>query len=243
MNPSIWPSWLLRALRQALAVLLPVRCAGCGRADVAVCPACRAELRPAVVRVPDAERVVGAPVVAALGYAGVVARVLGALKEHGRTDAAPAVAGAMRAAVAVAVAAGRARAPDAAVGGAGGPRGSPVLLVAMPSSPAAVRRRGFRVVELLLRRSGCRPPRRSVVRLERRVADQAGLGVAERRANLDGAMRASGVVAGRAVVLVDDVVTTGATLREARRAVHVAGGTVVAAACLAHTAKQKGSVR
>jgi predicted amidophosphoribosyltransferase len=59
------------------------------------------------------------------------------------------------------------------------------------------------------------------------VRDQAGLDHRERRANLAGSMAvapgAESVLAGADVVLVDDVVTTGATLAEARRALHTGG--------------------
>ena len=66
-----------------------------------------------------------------------------------------------------------------------------------------------------------------VLHIVRRVRDQAGLDHRERRANLSGSMGlvrgAEGVLAGADVVLVDDVVTTGATLGEARRALHTGG--------------------
>ncbi len=70
----------------------------------------------------------------------------------------------------------------------------------------------------------------------RRVADQAHLDRAARARNLAGSMAVGapwrGVVRGATCVLVDDVVTTGATLAEAARALHDAGARhVVAAAC------------
>jgi len=70
----------------------------------------------------------------------------------------------------------------------------------------------------------------------RRVADQAHLDRVARAHNLAGSMRVGaawrGVVRGATCVLVDDVVTTGATLAEAARALHDAGARhVVAATC------------
>jgi predicted amidophosphoribosyltransferase len=70
----------------------------------------------------------------------------------------------------------------------------------------------------------------------RRVADQAHLDRAARARNLAGSMAVGapwrGVVRGSTCVLVDDVVTTGATLAEAARALYDAGARhVVAAAC------------
>ena len=64
-----------------------------------------------------------------------------------------------------------------------------------------------------------------------------------RSANLVGSLRASHSLSARRFVIVDDVMTTGATLEEAARAIRSAGGEVVGAATLAHTAKLFGDSR
>jgi predicted amidophosphoribosyltransferase len=78
--------------------------------------------------------------------------------------------------------------------------------------------------------------------MSRTALDQAGLGVQARAENLAGAVRVPprqrSAVAGLEVVLVDDVVTTGATLAESARALHAAGASVVAAAVVAATARR-----
>jgi predicted amidophosphoribosyltransferase len=77
-----------------------------------------------------------------------------------------------------------------------------------------------------------------VLRLDRVVRDSAGLGRRERERNLRGALRARAPTAtagARRVVVVDDIVTTGATLREAVRALRSAGWDVAGAAVVAGT--------
>lgn len=71
------------------------------------------------------------------------------------------------------------------------------------------------------------------LRKTKRTARQAGLHRDERLANLFGSFRASEQVAGRRCLLIDDIMTTGSTLREASRAIHTSGGTVIAAAVIA----------
>lgn len=66
-------------------------------------------------------------------------------------------------------------------------------------------------------------------------ADQAGLDTHQRRANLVGAYRAESTAVRGPVVLVDDVITTGATLAEASRALRAAGIVPHAVATVAAT--------
>ncbi|WP_369688378.1 ComF family protein [Actinomadura macra] len=87
--------------------------------------------------------------------------------------------------------------------------------------------------------------RADALRHTRRVSDQAGLTVSERAANLAGALEAvpRAKVAGRRVVLVDDVITTGATLAEAARALRAADAEVIGAATLAATQRRGAPTR
>lgn len=97
-------------------------------------------------------------------------------------------------------------------------------LVPIPSSKASQRRRGrsFMVdlVSQISERTGI--PMLDCLQLSRRVLDQSRLDRDQRAKNLDGAFSLSCHVRGE-LILIDDVVTTGATLREAFRAVNSQG--------------------
>ena len=92
---------------------------------------------------------------------------------------------------------------------------------------------------LLLRRAGLRGAR--VLRRTRQTRDQADLTEAERWRNVSNCLRsANGNLVGRRFVIIDDVLTTGATLFEACRALEAAGAEVVGAATLAYTPRRTG---
>ena len=115
-------------------------------------------------------------------------------------------------------------------------------MVAVPSSRAARRRRGFDPVTLLGGRAGIRFSR--VFEPARPHAVQKGLGVAERGLNLDGVFVLARPVPHRVllgrVLLIDDVVTTGATLTAAAQVLRAGGAEVVGAAVLAATPRRDG---
>jgi predicted amidophosphoribosyltransferase len=122
----------------------------------------------------------------------------------------------------------------------------PVFVVPVPSSRSAVRRRGDAPMELLTRAAVARTGRfenelivSPALRLRRRVADQAGLNQRQRAVNLEHAMQVRprwlASVRGVTCLLADDVLTTGATLAEAARALRAGGAAHVAAATVAAT--------
>ncbi|RUR01306.1 ComF family protein [Labedella endophytica] len=218
------PASVVTAVTRATAVLLPVSCAGCGLEDVPVCRACRLQCEP-VVR---SEVVHGFTVWFAVDYGDAVARIVVAFKNDGRTGLARVLAEPFGRSVDAALAAvDRDEEED--------PRGQvpAVLVVPIPSRRASMRRRGYRPVSVLAHRAGVRLDTR--VRFVRQPLDQLRLGRADRRANVRAAMSADDGVTGRRVLIVDDVLTSGATLSEAARAIRAAGGIVVGAAVLART--------
>ena len=119
-------------------------------------------------------------------------------------------------------------------------------LVPVPSHPAVVRSRGHdpllrvsRQAAGVLRRAGARARVRQLLRVRSRPGDQAGLSADARAANVEGSFTARGRhLSDRPAVLLDDVITTGATLREAQRALEAAGVTPVGAATIAATRRR-----
>jgi ComF family protein len=109
-------------------------------------------------------------------------------------------------------------------------------LVPVPLARARLRERGFNQAELIADRLGALlgvSVRRRWLARVRETAPQTDLTAAQRRANVEGAFVASSSVAGRHLVLVDDVLTTGATSGECARALRAAGARRVDVATVA----------
>ncbi|WP_101441081.1 ComF family protein [Amycolatopsis echigonensis] len=211
-------------LRLLVNLLLPTYCAGCDTRGAPVCAACSTTWGSptAVFRAPLAGL---APAYALARYAGVAQRTLIACKERRRRDIVPFL--------------GRVLAAGLAALPSGGPRASPWCLVPAPSRRTASRVRGGphvqRIASEAARLTGAYVAPALVVKGGR---DAVGLSRAERVANLEGRLRFA--AAGRPppdarVVVVDDVITTGATSAACVTALKNAGVPVVAVLALLAT--------
>jgi len=112
---------------------------------------------------------------------------------------------------------------------------APALLVPVPLHPSRLRQRSFNQALLLARHLGRRCQIAVAPRLLRRVRatpPQHGLSAEERRSNLRQAFVLSRPLAGERVLLIDDVMTTGATARACAQALRDGGASAVAVAVL-----------
>ncbi|WP_130012086.1 ComF family protein [Serinicoccus sediminis] len=230
-------------LRALLELVAPAGCAGCGRAAHRLCPDCRWQLGLTGPRPwrPTPCPPGFPPTWSGPAYEGVVPAVVVAWKEQDRVDLTPVLGAVLRRAVGSALA-GSPEHRDAVLAS------SPVAVLPAPSARSSTRARGRSPVrELAVVAAGARRAVVPALVLTRTVADQAGLSARQRAANLGGAVRLrpglAGALAGVPCVVVDDVVTTGATLAECARALREAGTGGVVAATVAATPRRSATAR
>jgi ComF family protein len=211
--PACWPE---------VDFLGPPQCAACGApfpfdlGEGTLCGACSRERPPF-----DRARAV-------MAYGDVSRRVILAFKHGDRTDTAPAL--------------GRwlARAGGALVADAD-------VIAPVPLHWSRLFQRRYNQAALLARyvaRSVGKPVVMDALVRRRRTRAQGRMGPAERRRNLKGALKANsrriGKIAGKRVLLIDDVFTTGATAAASARALLRAGAGAVDVLTLARVVRPEG---
>ncbi|MEB3032229.1 ComF family protein [[Mycobacterium] nativiensis] len=216
-------------LNAGLDLVLPLRCGGCGAPATRWCAACAGQLAVA----PDDPVLVSprldpqVPVFALGRYAGARRQAIVAVKERGRTD--------LIAPLAMALAGSLHRLLCWRI------LDLPLTIIPAPTRLSAARRRGGDPIQRIAAAAVARHPGMTVaaaLRMRALTRDSVGLGSGARERNVSGGvlLRGSRLPAAGGcgdVLLVDDVVTTGATLAESVRVLRSAGLPVAAALVIA----------
>jgi predicted amidophosphoribosyltransferase len=210
-----------------LDLVLPLECGGCGAPSTRWCAGCARQL---AVR-PDEPHLIsprvdpGVPVLSLGRYAGARREAIIAVKEHGRAD--------LIAPLAVALQSGLERLLT------WGLVGIPLTVVSAPTRRSAARRRGGDPVTRMARAAtvGLRDVDTvQALRMRALVRDSVGLSSADRQRNIVGRVKVVKPIEilAKAVVVVDDIVTTGATASESVRVLQIAGAQVVGVLAIAN---------
>jgi predicted amidophosphoribosyltransferase len=208
----------MKSVRSLQEIIFPSRCLGCGQLGLEICSSCRKSWHPHIYR-QWSQHLPTYPIYSAVTYSPIAGKVLLAAKENNLAIADQLIYKVLSHSLTFSL---------REIGGD--------FLVAIPSRKSVARTRGRQFIATLASQLSAETGLPAFENLEhtRRVRDQSSLDAKSRFDNLDGAMKSLNFLSGRAIVI-DDLVTTGATLQEAVRALRNGGIEVAAAvtACVA----------
>ena len=208
----------MNAISSLRELIFPVRCLGCQSLGLEICSQCRKFWHPRIIRTYSSSRD-KFPIFSSIPYSPIAGKILLAAKENSLQLADDLISAALLHSL---------RGAQSTLG--------IDFLVPIPSRKSVARKRGRQFVSELSREIGEIEnfPTLEILTHTRVVKDQSALNAQQRTANLEGALICMRFLGGRAV-LIDDLVTTGATLHEAARALRAKGVIVSAAvtACVA----------
>ena len=210
----------MHILSELTHLVFPTRCYGCNALGVSICSQCRREWIPHYYKSGSRPLSVHSAVV----YSPTASRIILAAKENGLQGADDLLIDAIIHVL------NKVQLDK-----------SFIRLVPVPSSKQSQRRRGRSFIvdltDTISEKTGIAI--NDCLQLSRRVSDQSGLTRVQRITNMHGAfsLKPGAILRGDAIVI-DDVVTTGATLREAARALnsqgfHAFGSVCAVTACVA----------
>ena len=208
----------MKSIRALQEIIFPSRCLGCGQLGLEICSLCRKNWHPHIYR-QWSQHLPTFPIYSAVTYSPIAGKVLLAAKENNLVIADQLIYKALGHSLTFAL---------REIGGD--------FLIPIPSRRSVARSRGRQFIAALTYQLSAETGLPAYENLEhlRRVRDQSSLDVKSRFHNLDGSMKSLNFLSGKAIVI-DDLVTTGATLQEAVRALRDRGIEVAAAvtACVA----------
>jgi predicted amidophosphoribosyltransferase len=203
-------------------VIFPSRCIGCSRLGISICSECRKQWHPHIY-----QRTINFsgeifPVLSAIQYSPIASRVLLSAKESQIKAADQLIVNGIVHALKLVI-----------------NRYGSATLVPIPSRKSANRKRGRNFLQEITAAVALEIdlPYQSPLTHIRKVRDQSQLNLVDRSANISGAFSispdfTSQIYAGNTgpkIIVIDDLITTGATLAEAIRALRTAGFTVLGA--------------
>ena len=208
----------MKSIRALQEIIFPSRCLGCGQLGLEICSLCRKNWHPHIYR-QWSQHLPTFAIYSAVTYSPIAGKVLLAAKENNLVIADQLIYKALCHSLTFAL---------REIGGD--------FLIPIPSRRSVARSRGRQFIAALTHQLSAETGLPAYENLEhtRRVRDQSSLDAKSRFHNLDGSMKSLNFLSGKAIVI-DDLVTTGATLQEAVRALRDRGIEVAAAvtACVA----------